>query len=155
MFPRQVRTTAAAPSERTGIEPAPSGRRLQRGSRRAYRRGHSRCPSPDTLSLWPETQPGLIWGQTLGKEMEDVKAQTDSDGTRHSTWCGSNKTPLLSEEESKTFPLDSPPPRRPGRTGTLTGWDGLMESVWLNSHSSASKTGCCVAIWPRQRPAGQ
>lgn len=69
----QDRTWAAAPAEHTGIEPAPSGWRLRRGSRWASRRGRSCCPSPDTLSLWPETQPGLIWGQVLE---EDNKSQS-------------------------------------------------------------------------------
>lgn len=63
---QEVRTRAAAPAERTGIEAAPSGSALRRGSRRAFRRGRSHRPGPDTSSPWPETQPGRILVQILG-----------------------------------------------------------------------------------------
>lgn len=90
----QDRTWAAAPAERTGIEPAPSGWRLRRGSRWASRRGRSRCPSPDTLSLWPETQPGLIWGQILEEDNKSQSVLKKTNENKHLKqlilWC--NKT---------------------------------------------------------------
>ena len=127
----QDRTWAAAPAERTGIEPAPSGWRLRRGSRWASRRGRSRCPSPDTLSLWPETQPGLIWGQILEEDnkssddvgenkWEQISQTADSlmeQDVRHDA-VQSRRRIWVSEWENTTFPftlLRLAVPSQPGR----------------------------------------